>query len=54
MVDIATPWSHVFDNFMIFKQALDDFIADIYPTIRFTISYDFKVTGLGALTPVIN
>ena len=24
MVDIATPWSHVFDNFMIFKQALDD------------------------------
>ena len=27
---------------MIFKQALDDFIADIYPTIRLTMSYDFK------------
>ena len=24
------------------KQALDDFIADIYPTIRFTMNYDFK------------
>ena len=23
------------------KQALDDFIADIYLTIRFTMSYDF-------------
>ena len=27
---------------MIFRKALDDFIADIYPTIRFTMSYDFK------------
>ena len=27
---------------MIFKQALDDFIADIYPTIRFTMSFGFK------------
>ena len=31
---------------MIFKQVsddlLDDFIADIYPTIRFTMSFDFK------------
>ena len=27
---------------MIFKQALDDFIADIYSTIRFSMSFDFK------------
>ena len=28
------------DNLMIFKQALRDFIADIYPTIRFRMSFD--------------
>ena len=40
--DTFTPWSHGLDNLMIFKQALDDFIADIYLTIRFTMSFDFK------------
>ena len=40
--DTFIPWSHGLDNLMIFKQALDDFIADIYPTIRFTMSFDFK------------
>ena len=40
--DTSTPWSHGLDNLMIFKQALDDFIADIYLTIRFTMSYDFR------------
>ena len=44
MVDIAMilllQWSHGLDNLMVLKQALDDFIADIYPTIRFTMSYD--------------
>ena len=29
-------------NLMIFKQALDDFITDIYPTVRFTMSFDFE------------
>ena len=40
--DTFTPWSHGLDNLKIFKQALDDFVADIYPTIRFAMSYDFK------------
>ena len=40
--DTYTPWSHGLGNLMVFKQALDDFIVDIYPTIRFTMSYDFK------------
>ena len=40
--DTFIPWSHGLDNLMTFKQALDDFIADIYPTIRFTMSFDFK------------
>ena len=40
--DTFTPWSHGLVNLMIFKQALDDFVPDIYPTIRFTMSFDFK------------
>ena len=39
--DTFTPWSHGLDNLMTFKQGSDDFIADIYPTIRFTIKFLF-------------
>ena len=40
--DTSTPWSHGLDTLLIFKQALDDVIADIYSTIRFRMSYDSK------------
>ena len=40
--DTFTPWSYGLDNLMIFKQALNDYIGDVYPTVRFTMSYNFK------------
>ena len=40
--DTSTPWSHGLDKLLIFEQALDDVIADIYSTIRFRMSYDSK------------
>ena len=44
--DTFIPSLHGLNNLMTFKQVLDDFIADIYSTIRFTTSFDFKMSSI--------
>ena len=40
--DTFIPWLHGKDNLLNFKQALDEHIKSIYPSINFTMVYDYK------------
>ena len=40
--DTFIPWLHGMDNFLNFRQALDEHIKSIYPNINFNIVYFYK------------